>query len=102
MATRRSGARMQGAGGRRCGGLGGAWAANSTLALIAAGPRSQEQTQITCRAREPQSSSSKSPRDYSQKYQRAILEPWRQSHGLPPSPPSPPPTRTTPTSPRLK
>ncbi|GJU46756.1 retrovirus-related pol polyprotein from transposon TNT 1-94 [Tanacetum coccineum] len=29
----------------------------------------------------------------------SILEPWRQSHGLPPSPPSPPPTRTTPTSP---
>ncbi|GJV51971.1 ribonuclease H-like domain-containing protein [Tanacetum coccineum] len=29
---------------------------------------------------------------------RAILEPWRQSHGLPPSPPSPPPNRTTPTS----
>ncbi|GKC56223.1 hypothetical protein Tco_1083821 [Tanacetum coccineum] len=45
------------------------------------------------------SSSSKSPRDYSRKYQRAILEPWRQSHGLPPSPPSPPPTGTTPTSP---
>ncbi|GKD93058.1 hypothetical protein Tco_1372895 [Tanacetum coccineum] len=45
------------------------------------------------------SSSSKSPHDYSQKYQRAILEPWRQSHGLPPSPPSPPPNRTTPTSP---
>ncbi|GJR18800.1 hypothetical protein Tco_0967327 [Tanacetum coccineum] len=45
------------------------------------------------------SSSSKSPRDYSRKYQRAILEPWRQSHGLPPSPPSPPPNRTTPTSP---
>ncbi|GKA42806.1 retrovirus-related pol polyprotein from transposon TNT 1-94 [Tanacetum coccineum] len=45
------------------------------------------------------SSSSKSLRDYSQKYQRAILEPWRQIHGLPPSPPSPPPTRTTPTSP---
>ncbi|GKA11129.1 hypothetical protein Tco_0690562 [Tanacetum coccineum] len=44
------------------------------------------------------SSSSKSPRDYSQKYQRAILEPWRQSHGLPPSPPSLP-NRTTPTSP---
>ncbi|GJS77981.1 copia protein [Tanacetum coccineum] len=41
----------------------------------------------------------KSPRDYSQKYQRAILEPWRQSHGLPPSPPSPPPNRTTPISP---
>ncbi|GJW95755.1 hypothetical protein Tco_0175427 [Tanacetum coccineum] len=48
------------------------------------------------------SSSSKSPRDYSQKYQRVILEPWRPSHGLPPSPPStpsPPPTKTTPTSP---
>ncbi|GJR10371.1 hypothetical protein Tco_0793023 [Tanacetum coccineum] len=45
------------------------------------------------------SSSSKSPRDYSRKYQRAILEPWRQSHGLPPSPPSPPPHRTTHTSP---
>ncbi|GJT69084.1 hypothetical protein Tco_1028370 [Tanacetum coccineum] len=45
------------------------------------------------------SSSSKSSRDYSRKYQRVILEPWRQSHGLPPSPPSPPPTRTTPTSP---
>ncbi|GJU00189.1 hypothetical protein Tco_1110527 [Tanacetum coccineum] len=45
------------------------------------------------------SSSSKSPHDYSRKYQRAILEPWRQSHGLPPSAPSPPPNRTTPTSP---
>ncbi|GKA78784.1 reverse transcriptase domain-containing protein [Tanacetum coccineum] len=45
------------------------------------------------------SSSSKSPRDYSRKYQRAILEPWRLSHGLPSSPPSPPPTRTSPTSP---
>ncbi|GJW72085.1 hypothetical protein Tco_0129002 [Tanacetum coccineum] len=45
------------------------------------------------------SSSSKSPHDYSRKYQRAILEPWRKSHGLPPSPPSPPPTRTTPTPP---
>ncbi|GJT17367.1 ribonuclease H-like domain-containing protein [Tanacetum coccineum] len=45
------------------------------------------------------SSSSKSPRDYSRKYQRAILEPWRPSHGVPPSPPSPPPTRTTPTFP---
>ncbi|GJR83575.1 hypothetical protein Tco_0154360 [Tanacetum coccineum] len=42
---------------------------------------------------------SKSPRDYLRKYQRAILEPWRQSHGLSPSPPSPPPTGTTPTSP---
>nr|GEW12458.1 hypothetical protein [Tanacetum cinerariifolium] len=47
------------------------------------------------------SSSSKSPRDYSQKYQRAILKPWRQSHGLPLSPPSPPPTKTTPSSPIL-
>nr|GEU29780.1 hypothetical protein [Tanacetum cinerariifolium] len=47
------------------------------------------------------SSSSKSPCDYLRKYQRAILEPWRQSHGLPPSPPSPPPTRTAPTSPTL-
>ncbi|GJY22493.1 hypothetical protein Tco_0396151 [Tanacetum coccineum] len=45
------------------------------------------------------SSSSKSPRDYLRKYQRAILEPWRQSYGLPPSPPSPLPSRTTPTSP---
>ncbi|GJW12549.1 hypothetical protein Tco_1578376 [Tanacetum coccineum] len=50
------------------------------------------------------SSSSKSPRDYSRKYQKTILEPWRQSHGLPPSPlspspPSPPPTRNTHTSP---
>ncbi|GJR84513.1 hypothetical protein Tco_0155298 [Tanacetum coccineum] len=45
------------------------------------------------------SSASKSPRDYSRKYQRVILEPWRQSHGLPPSPPSPPPNRTTPASP---
>ncbi|GJT04485.1 hypothetical protein Tco_0838947 [Tanacetum coccineum] len=43
--------------------------------------------------------SSKSPRDYSQKYQRAILEPWRQIHGLPPLPPFPLPNRTTPTSP---
>ncbi|GJZ21355.1 hypothetical protein Tco_0558394 [Tanacetum coccineum] len=39
------------------------------------------------------SSSSKSPRDYSRKYKKAILEPWRQSHNLPPSPPSPPPNR---------
>ncbi|GJZ29936.1 hypothetical protein Tco_0574983 [Tanacetum coccineum] len=45
------------------------------------------------------SSSSKSLRDYSCKYQNAILKPWRQSHGLPPSPPSLPPNRTTPTSP---
>ncbi|GKB54641.1 hypothetical protein Tco_0905394, partial [Tanacetum coccineum] len=29
----------------------------------------------------------------------AILEPWRQSHNLPPSPPSPLPNRTPPTSP---
>ncbi|GJZ20006.1 hypothetical protein Tco_0556596 [Tanacetum coccineum] len=45
------------------------------------------------------SSSSKSPRDYSRKYKKAVLEPWRQSHNLPPSPPSPPPHRTPPTSP---
>ncbi|GKF30990.1 hypothetical protein Tco_0100788 [Tanacetum coccineum] len=45
------------------------------------------------------SSSSKSPPDYSRKYQRVILEPWRHSHGLPPSPHSPPPNRTNPTSP---
>ncbi|GKC81831.1 hypothetical protein Tco_1137548 [Tanacetum coccineum] len=45
------------------------------------------------------SSSSKSPRDYSRKYKKAILEPWRQSHNLPPSPPSPPPNRSLPTSP---
>ncbi|GKA78954.1 hypothetical protein Tco_0785491 [Tanacetum coccineum] len=45
------------------------------------------------------SSSSKSSRDYSRKHRRAILEPWRQSHNLPPSPPSPPPNRTPPTSP---
>ncbi|GJU95418.1 hypothetical protein Tco_1320174 [Tanacetum coccineum] len=45
------------------------------------------------------SSSSKSPRDYSRKHKKAILEPWRQSHHLPPSPPSPPPNRTPPTSP---
>ncbi|GKC50913.1 serine hydroxymethyltransferase, mitochondrial-like protein, partial [Tanacetum coccineum] len=43
----------------------------------------------------------KSPLDYSRKYQRTILEPWRQSHGLPPSPHSPLPNRTTPTSPIL-
>ncbi|GJY91320.1 putative reverse transcriptase domain-containing protein, partial [Tanacetum coccineum] len=41
----------------------------------------------------------KSPRDYSRKYQRDILEPWRQSHNLPSSPPSPLPNRTLPTSP---
>ncbi|GJU11058.1 retrovirus-related pol polyprotein from transposon TNT 1-94 [Tanacetum coccineum] len=45
------------------------------------------------------SSSSKSPRDYSRKYKRAILEPWSQSHNLPPSPPSHPPHRTPPTFP---
>ncbi|GJR82073.1 hypothetical protein Tco_0152858 [Tanacetum coccineum] len=45
------------------------------------------------------SSSSKSSRDYLRKHQRAILEPWRQSHNLPPSPPSPPPNRTLPTFP---
>ncbi|GKC33249.1 hypothetical protein Tco_1040543 [Tanacetum coccineum] len=42
------------------------------------------------------SSSSKSTHDYSRKHHRAILEPWRQSHNLPPSPP---PNRNTPTSP---
>ncbi|GJY21030.1 hypothetical protein Tco_0393596 [Tanacetum coccineum] len=47
------------------------------------------------------SSSSKSPHDYLQKYQRAILESWRLNHGLPPSPPSPPPTGTSLTSPIL-
>ncbi|GJX68065.1 hypothetical protein Tco_0303792 [Tanacetum coccineum] len=41
------------------------------------------------------SSSSKSTHDYSRKLRRAILEPWRQSHNLPPSPP---PNRNTPTS----
>ncbi|GJS26669.1 hypothetical protein Tco_0487289 [Tanacetum coccineum] len=45
------------------------------------------------------SSSSKSPHDYSRKYQRAILEPWRQGHNVPPLPPSPPPNRTLSTSP---
>ncbi|GJY51274.1 hypothetical protein Tco_0442121 [Tanacetum coccineum] len=45
------------------------------------------------------SSSSKSLHDYSRKHRRAILEPWRQSHNLPPSPPSPPPNRNAPTSP---
>ncbi|GJZ52914.1 hypothetical protein Tco_0607799, partial [Tanacetum coccineum] len=41
------------------------------------------------------SSSSKSTYDYSRKHQRAILEPWRQRHNLPPSPPSPSPNRNT-------
>ncbi|GKA45836.1 hypothetical protein Tco_0738632 [Tanacetum coccineum] len=45
------------------------------------------------------SSSSKSSRDYSRKHCRAILEPWRQSHNLPPSPPSHQPNKTPPTSP---
>ncbi|GKB79431.1 hypothetical protein Tco_0946326 [Tanacetum coccineum] len=45
------------------------------------------------------SASSKTPRDYSRKHRRAILEPWRQQHNLPSSPPSPPPYRTPPTSP---
>ncbi|GJX12108.1 hypothetical protein Tco_1471645 [Tanacetum coccineum] len=45
------------------------------------------------------SSSSKSSCDYLRKHRRATLEPWRQSHKLPPSPPSPPPNRTSPTSP---
>ncbi|GJX78592.1 retrovirus-related pol polyprotein from transposon TNT 1-94 [Tanacetum coccineum] len=44
------------------------------------------------------SSSSKSTHDYSRKLRRAILEPWRQSHNLPPSPP---PNRNTPTSPSI-
>ncbi|GJS35232.1 hypothetical protein Tco_0533614 [Tanacetum coccineum] len=44
------------------------------------------------------SSSNKSPRDYSRKHKRAILEPWKQSHNLPPSLPSPPPNRTPTTS----
>ncbi|GJV01335.1 hypothetical protein Tco_1334904 [Tanacetum coccineum] len=42
------------------------------------------------------SSSSKSTHYFSRKLRRAILEPWRQSHNLPPSPP---PNRNTPTSP---
>ncbi|GJW37568.1 hypothetical protein Tco_0060488 [Tanacetum coccineum] len=42
------------------------------------------------------SSSNTSPRDYSRKHKREILEPWRQCHNLPPSPPSPPPNRTSP------
>ncbi|GJR77584.1 hypothetical protein Tco_0089949 [Tanacetum coccineum] len=41
------------------------------------------------------SSSSKSTHDYSKKLRRAILEPWRQSHNLPPSLL---PNRNTPTS----
>ncbi|GJR60547.1 hypothetical protein Tco_1502709 [Tanacetum coccineum] len=45
------------------------------------------------------SSFSKSSHDYLQKHQRAILEPWRQGHNLPPSPSSPPPNRTPPISP---
>ncbi|GKA76647.1 hypothetical protein Tco_0783108, partial [Tanacetum coccineum] len=45
------------------------------------------------------SSSRKSSRDYLRKHRKAILEPWRQSHNLPPSPPSTPPNRTPPTSP---
>ncbi|GJW27666.1 hypothetical protein Tco_0044541 [Tanacetum coccineum] len=45
------------------------------------------------------SSSSKSSHDYLQKHQRDILEPWRQSHNLPPLQPSPPLNRTLPTSP---
>ncbi|GKC23399.1 hypothetical protein Tco_1025549 [Tanacetum coccineum] len=45
------------------------------------------------------SSSSKFTYDYSRKHRRAILEPWRQSHNLPPSPPSHPPNWNTPTSP---
>ncbi|GJY80739.1 hypothetical protein Tco_0493490 [Tanacetum coccineum] len=44
------------------------------------------------------SSSSKSSHDLSRKHQRAILEPWRQSHNLSPSPPSPLPNWTPPTS----
>ncbi|GJV80762.1 hypothetical protein Tco_1516632 [Tanacetum coccineum] len=44
------------------------------------------------------SSSSKSTHDYSRKLRRAILEPLRQSHNLPPSPP---PNRNTPTSPSI-
>ncbi|GJY16059.1 hypothetical protein Tco_0386481 [Tanacetum coccineum] len=44
------------------------------------------------------SSSNKSPRDYSQKHKRAILEPWKQSHNLPPSSPFPLLNRTTTTS----
>ncbi|GJT78171.1 hypothetical protein Tco_1044896 [Tanacetum coccineum] len=45
------------------------------------------------------SSSSKSSRDYSQKHRKAILEPWRQSHNLPPSLPFPSPKGRPPTSP---
>ncbi|GJY12905.1 hypothetical protein Tco_0382214 [Tanacetum coccineum] len=41
------------------------------------------------------SSFSKSTHDYSRKHRRVILEPWRQSHNLPPSPP---PNGNTPTS----
>ncbi|GKC22399.1 hypothetical protein Tco_1574649 [Tanacetum coccineum] len=42
------------------------------------------------------SSSSKSSRDYSRKHCRDIIEPWRESHNLPPSPL---PNRTPHTSP---
>ncbi|GJY17926.1 hypothetical protein Tco_0389417 [Tanacetum coccineum] len=45
------------------------------------------------------SSSSKSPRDYSRKYKKVILEPWRQSQNLPSSPPFPLLNRSLPTSP---
>ncbi|GKC27467.1 hypothetical protein Tco_1034761 [Tanacetum coccineum] len=41
------------------------------------------------------SSFSKSTHNYSRKHQRAILNPWRQRHNLPPSPPSPSPNRNT-------
>ncbi|GJX88044.1 hypothetical protein Tco_0340058 [Tanacetum coccineum] len=44
-------------------------------------------------------SSKKSSRDYSRKHQKAILDPWRQSHNLPLSPPSPSPKGPSPTSP---
>ncbi|GJW89341.1 hypothetical protein Tco_0164681 [Tanacetum coccineum] len=37
------------------------------------------------------SSSNKSPRDYSRKHKKEILEPKKQSQNLPPSPPSSPP-----------
>ncbi|GJU58163.1 hypothetical protein Tco_1235929 [Tanacetum coccineum] len=42
------------------------------------------------------SSSNTSPRDYSRKHKREILEPWRQCHNPLPSPPFPPPNRTSP------
>ncbi|GKC23821.1 hypothetical protein Tco_1025971 [Tanacetum coccineum] len=44
------------------------------------------------------SSLKKSSCDYSRKHRKAILEPWRQSHNLPPSPPSPSPKGPSPTS----